>query len=667
MTVGLDDQLAVEELLVDATGTAADAVSGPEPSLVTPTEQTQEEESVPEQAAGGEAPATDEAAQGTPGAEEEIFEIAGIAEDTVPGGEDGGEVDETPSREEQIIQGKTMEFERDEARPPDEGVAAGEEQVTEVLGSVAAEPVDAEQVPVADVSESPFVATDRDAALGDQSESAVEVPDEPADAGVGDAAAPVEEAAPEGDTDMVFAADGEKIEQETPEPSAPVEPSIIAEAPTAALDQSDAEAALSDEDTRGVPLEPDTSAAQTETLDEVKPTAATPDPFAEYANEISQARTTEFSREYLDKFVEPETKKAAEDEEQAELKKQVSRARTVEFSQEDIQRLIVEATEAETRDEATVAEQAEPARPEGRVVEPDDVDDIFLDRTSAITLEDEEEAGEADTVVASPTEVFGDEGDSVRQDDTASVSTEELEAAQPEETAPEQSHEQAVAPEPEKEPQIQPATEDIGDTVVMDESDVVGPEKLVWEEESGEPQVELTVDRTIDDQPSGGTPTDEAIEDTVKMALPFLEGETEATTEPTSPAEEESPPAAPEAEPEERVADIPDHVLTPTLADIYFHQGQPRLAMKIYERLLRKDPDNERMKARLDEIKASLGSADEEAGEEHVGAEVQKPPRAAAKKRKRRGRARRTGPLAGVKISRKYREQHRRKKGRKRP
>jgi tetratricopeptide (TPR) repeat protein len=48
---------------------------------------------------------------------------------------------------------------------------------------------------------------------------------------------------------------------------------------------------------------------------------------------------------------------------------------------------------------------------------------------------------------------------------------------------------------------------------------------------------------------------------------------------------------------------IPDHVLTPTLADIYFQQGQPQMAIEIYERLLKKDPDNGRITGRIDEIK----------------------------------------------------------------
>jgi hypothetical protein len=51
---------------------------------------------------------------------------------------------------------------------------------------------------------------------------------------------------------------------------------------------------------------------------------------------------------------------------------------------------------------------------------------------------------------------------------------------------------------------------------------------------------------------------------------------------------------------------IPDHVLTPTLADIYFQQGQPNLAVRIYSRLLQKDPDNEKISQRLETIKSFI-------------------------------------------------------------
>lgn len=47
---------------------------------------------------------------------------------------------------------------------------------------------------------------------------------------------------------------------------------------------------------------------------------------------------------------------------------------------------------------------------------------------------------------------------------------------------------------------------------------------------------------------------------------------------------------------------IPDHVLTPTLADIYFQQGQHDLAIQIYKRLLSRDPDNENLQQKLNQL-----------------------------------------------------------------
>jgi hypothetical protein len=52
--------------------------------------------------------------------------------------------------------------------------------------------------------------------------------------------------------------------------------------------------------------------------------------------------------------------------------------------------------------------------------------------------------------------------------------------------------------------------------------------------------------------------------------------------------------------------DIPEHVLTPTLADIYYQQGQYQLAQQIYTRLLEREPENEKLKKRMDEISVAL-------------------------------------------------------------
>ncbi|MDR0308144.1 MAG: tetratricopeptide repeat protein [Chitinispirillales bacterium] len=54
--------------------------------------------------------------------------------------------------------------------------------------------------------------------------------------------------------------------------------------------------------------------------------------------------------------------------------------------------------------------------------------------------------------------------------------------------------------------------------------------------------------------------------------------------------------------------ELPDHVLTPTLADIYFQQGQPKLSLQIYERLALRDPKDPRLQSKIQEIKDFLGS-----------------------------------------------------------
>ncbi|MBD3393751.1 MAG: tetratricopeptide repeat protein [Chitinivibrionales bacterium] len=138
-------------------------------------------------------------------------------------------------------------------------------------------------------------------------------------------------------------------------------------------------------------------------------------------------------------------------------------------------------------------------------------------------------------------------------------------------------------------------------------------------------------------------------------------------------------PPEPGVSAESRVAAIPDHVLTPTLADIYYQQGQPQLAVQIYKRLLDRDPENERISARLAEIEAAVshsavtrdGAA---AGDAHrQSAPVSSAPGHKRKKRTSRGRRSRRSmnderPLKGVRIKKKVKERIRmQKKGSSRP
>jgi Predicted N-acetylglucosaminyl transferase len=84
---------------------------------------------------------------------------------------------------------------------------------------------------------------------------------------------------------------------------------------------------------------------------------------------------------------------------------------------------------------------------------------------------------------------------------------------------------------------------------------------------------------------------------------PFVE-ETTADHHQDTPDHKKTFPNVPDDS--DRMYSIPDHVLTPTLADIYFQQGQPNLAVQIYARLLERDPDNEKIARRLDEIKKCI-------------------------------------------------------------
>ena len=102
---------------------------------------------------------------------------------------------------------------------------------------------------------------------------------------------------------------------------------------------------------------------------------------------------------------------------------------------------------------------------------------------------------------------------------------------------------------------------------------------------------------------------------------------------------------------------IPDHVLTPTLADIYYQQGQPKLALQIYSRLLESDPDNERIAQRIREIERFIATEETEEtavdnrGKSAVPAQsetLEEPP--IGRKKPDAG----AKPLAGVRIKKAY-------------
>jgi hypothetical protein len=100
--------------------------------------------------------------------------------------------------------------------------------------------------------------------------------------------------------------------------------------------------------------------------------------------------------------------------------------------------------------------------------------------------------------------------------------------------------------------------------------------------------------------------------------------------------------------------DLPDHVLTSTLADIYYQQGQPQLALHIYERLVLRDPGDARLVAKVEEIRGVLQQLGEGGTLAPVeAARPEKAPSAPSGRKKKAPPATAradTRPLAGVRI-----------------
>jgi pilus assembly protein FimV len=125
-----------------------------------------------------------------------------------------------------------------------------------------------------------------------------------------------------------------------------------------------------------------------------------------------------------------------------------------------------------------------------------------------------------------------------------------------------------------------------------------------------------------------------------------------------SPVEIDSSSSEPEArfseiDDRDKPYSIPDHVITPTLADLYFQQGQPQLAIQIYERLLKLDPDNDKFKNRILQIRKAiddgsnsiLADLQDEKPEFNIPKVKKHAARASGKKKPIDNR-----PLAGVRI-----------------
>jgi len=109
---------------------------------------------------------------------------------------------------------------------------------------------------------------------------------------------------------------------------------------------------------------------------------------------------------------------------------------------------------------------------------------------------------------------------------------------------------------------------------------------------------------------------------------------------------------------------IPDHVLTPTLADIYFQQGQPALALQIYNRILKADPDNEEAVEKIRDIQKHIDllEASQEKGEQYPRIEkaeispfkVVEPVLPVKAKRESVKQPKKNKPLTGVRIKKVY-------------
>ena len=101
--------------------------------------------------------------------------------------------------------------------------------------------------------------------------------------------------------------------------------------------------------------------------------------------------------------------------------------------------------------------------------------------------------------------------------------------------------------------------------------------------------------------------------------------------------------------------DLPDQVLSPTLANIYLEQGQPQFALKIYRRLAAKDPGNEEFQRQIGKLEKTIAN-----GADAV--RTQKPKRSKARKKASPVRTRTSArpdeinnilPLAGVRLRKK--------------
>ena len=93
-----------------------------------------------------------------------------------------------------------------------------------------------------------------------------------------------------------------------------------------------------------------------------------------------------------------------------------------------------------------------------------------------------------------------------------------------------------------------------------------------------------------------------------KMILESLKGVEKSPDVESCPPAEEFPNDEGFSEEVGRVENTVPGIATPTLAEVYFNQGQMGEAMNIYEKVLMQNPDDERSRQRLEELKAQMGT-----------------------------------------------------------
>ncbi|MCX7726182.1 MAG: tetratricopeptide repeat protein [Chitinispirillaceae bacterium] len=198
--------------------------------------------------------------------------------------------------------------------------------------------------------------------------------------------------------------------------------------------------------------------------------------------------------------------------------------------------------------------------------------------------------------------------------------------------------------------------EQIPDSFYIESKDIISDEK----EEEKERIEEKREDSTLEEEKTFAL-TSEQLEDAIKNST--KKEELETTLPDVELYEEKYENEVIENEEVEgfeidrrdRPFEIPDHVLTPTLADIYFQQGQYELALKIYKRLLERNLDKEKIAARIEEIKKAIEQQQnapevlEAYKENNIDTQKKKAKQSSVKSVKKETEDSR--PLAGVRIN----------------